>query len=388
MQRRRFSLACLGALAIVSIMLVPSATAVAVTSTYDVVVGQFLAGAPAESMRFFPSTIDVHQGDVLHFTSDSFHTATLLPVGAGPVEWFDANATGDAPYAILQRDKDDGARAYVFSTPVALPTDPTCGGPSQPICSFDGTSVLNSGIPLAGPMEMSVSVDVAPGNTIYVVCLIHGAMMRMGVHVVKASRPASDPAALAAGNAAAIAQDTDSAAALDAKFSSMYTSHETATGTVWDAWAGVENRYVTLYGMYPKKLKIARGDTVQWHFDQLNYEIHTVTFPMDTAKAVADNSFFPVCDTGAGADSPPDLPGPPFCSDPSQLELQLDNRFVAPHGDGSFEGTDYQNSGVRGGVSPIGDANYDLSFGYRSGDTPFQYICLVHEFMRGRIVVR
>src|SRR5207247_10997315 len=99
-------------------LVLPTTSALAAPRTFHVTVGRFMHGAPAESMRFFPETIRVHQGDILHFTSDGFHTATLLPLGAGPIEWLDRHAGPGDPYAIFQRDKDDGPRAYIFSTTV------------------------------------------------------------------------------------------------------------------------------------------------------------------------------------------------------------------------------------------------------------------------------
>jgi plastocyanin len=368
-------------------VLLPSTAAMAATRTYHVKVGKFLHGAPAESMRFFPETIRIHQGDILHFTSDGFHTATLLPLGAGPIEWLDRHAGPGDPYASLQRDRDDGPRAYVFSTAVALPTDPSCGGSGQSPCSFDGSSLLNSGVPLSGPLDMAVSVDVAPGRTFYVVCLIHGAMMHMKVNVVANSKPRSSPNRIKDANTAALAQDHDTALALVAKFDARRTWHWHNGTKVWDAWAGVDSSHIAVYGMFPNKLKIARGDKVQWHFDELTFEDHTVSFPAKTAYQVAGNSFVPVCESASGADNPPQLPGPPFCNNPADLEIQLDNRFVTKIGDGSFARTDYQNSGVRGTNSHFGDRNYTLKFTKRSGAEPFQYICLIHPFMRGRVRV-
>ncbi len=45
-----------------SIAVAPSAGA---ATTYNVQVGAFHSVAPAESMAFFPGTIDVHEGDTL-----------------------------------------------------------------------------------------------------------------------------------------------------------------------------------------------------------------------------------------------------------------------------------------------------------------------------------
>jgi plastocyanin len=388
MRHRRISLGLLGAVTLLGGLLLPATTAAAAT-TYDVGVGQFLHNVPAESMRYFPSTVDVHQGDTLHFVSDGFHTATALPVGQGPVAWFDANASGpDAPYSIIQSDTDDGPTSTKFSTAVALPSDPTCGAAATP-CSYGGSGLVNSGVPISGPMDFSIGVDASAGSTFYVVCLIHGPSMRLKVNVVAAGESASDQTDLDAANAAALDQDQNSAEALWGRYANRQTWHRTPDGTkVWDAWAGVDNRHVALYGMFPLALKIDKGDRVQWHFDNLEYEVHTVTFPIGTARDIVKNSFIPVCDTGPGGDSPPDLEGPPFCSDPTQLEIQLDDRHTLPMGNGVFKRNDLESSGVRGVTSYLGDANYELRFAKRSTDGPFKYICLIHPFMRGKVIVK
>lgn len=392
MRTRAWLRAC--ALALTVGLMAPVGTARA-QATYEVLVGQFLEGPfPAESMRFFPDTIRVHPGDTLHFTTTGFHTATLLPVGTGPVEWFDTQATlGTAqPYAFAQPDPDDGPTSYKLGNAAISPTDPTCGGAGQPACSFGGTSVLNSGAPFFGPMDFTVSVDVAAGSSFYVVCIIHGASMRMRVEVVASGQAASDPADIEDANEQALAQDLDTAAALHERFSGRRTSHVAPDGTrVWDAWAGVDSRYVALFGFYPSRLRIRPGDSVQWHFDSLTYEDHTVTLPLGTGREIVRNAPL-VCDpdgdAGPGPDNPPDQEEPPFCSDPTQLEFEIDDRFVHPSGNGVFRGNDLENSGVLGANSFLGDSNYRLRFTRPSPDGGFKYLCLIHPFMRGRVIVR
>ncbi len=381
-----------GVLALIAIVILP-ATGAGAATTFDVGVGGFLRNAPAESMRFLPGSIDVHQGDTLHFTSQGFHTATLLPVGAGVVDWMDANATiGTAgSYSLVQPDPDTGPNAYKFGNTAITPTQ-GCGGANQPACSYDGTAVVNSGAPFfTNGIDLSTTINASVGSSFWVVCLIHGPNMRMKVNVVASSSPASDPAALDKANKHALAQDEDSAAALTAKYSQKQTWHAAPNGhRVWDAWAGVDNRHVAVYGMFPQTLKISKGDTVQWHFDSLTFEDHTVTFPLDKAKKIANNN--PItCDpdgAGPGPDNPPDLMEPPFCGNPAQLEIHFDNRFITPAGDGNLSGGgEFQNSGVRGAFTSIGDANYDLKFGATSSAQGFKYLCMIHPFMRGRVVV-
>lgn len=385
------------ALTVVAAFLLPVTSAGAAT-TYEIAVGVFLEGAPAESMRFLPGTIDVHQGDTLHFTlSGGFHTTTFLPVGEGVVEWFDANATygSSQPFAPVAANPDSESHSVKFGNSVLFPTSDTCGAPGQPACSFDGTTVLNSGTPVffGADLEFSATVDVGAGSSFWVVCIWHGSPMRMRVDVVAGSEPASDQAEIDAATAATIRQDTDTAAALHAKFSAKRTFHTRPNGTrVWDAWAGVGNRHLELFAFYPQTLRIDRGDVVQWHFDSLVTEDHTVTLPLDKGLEIVDSSLL-VCDpdgdTGPGPDNPPDLEGPPFCSDPAQLEIQIPSRFVFPRGDGRFRGRDLENSGGRGANSQLfgGDGNYNVRFVARSSAGGFEYVCLIHPFMQASVVV-
>ena len=396
MRFRRNALGFVGAVTLVAAMVLPATTAGAQT-TYDVSVGQFLEGAPAESMRFLPYDIDVHQGDTLHFQSLSFHTATMLPAGQGVVEWFDANATygTSQPWAPVVPDPDDGQAAYKFGNSVLNPSSTSCGGAGQPACSYDGTTVLNSGTPafFGENLDFSATVNASAGSSFWVVCIWHGPNMRMKVDVVAASAPATTLAEADAQSAAALSQDTDSAAALHERFSGRQSFHTRTNGTrVWDAWAGVGNAHVELFGFYPRTLRIARRDTVQWHFDSMIFEDHTVTFPIDKARSIANAIGF-VCDpdgdAGPGPDNPPDMEAPPFCNNPAQLEIEFSNRFIPQLGDGTFMGRDLESSGVRGSNSAllVGVGNYRLRFGASCPGEGVSDLCMIHTFMRGKVVV-
>jgi hypothetical protein len=86
------------------------------------------------------------------------------------------------------------------------------------------------------------------------------------------------------------------------------------------------------------------------------------------------------------------MEAPPFCNDPTQLEFLVGARGIFPQGDGSLtSATDFENSGVRGvdlSAPTAGHAPYDLRFPKASGKKPFKYICLVHPFMNGSVVVK
>ena len=298
------------------------------------------------------------------------------------------------PFALVRPNPDNGPTAFKFTNGAYFATDPLCGGASQPPCVFDGTSALNSGLLVKDGGDFSVTVAAGPGSSFWVVCLIHGPATKMKVNVVPPAQPASDPAALAAANQADIAQDTNTARALFNKFIAARTSHRApGGGRVWDAWTGAESRHVSVYGMFPHRLVIQKGDTVQWHLDGLVHEDHTVSFPFGKAKSVA-YTFNVVCDpagdAGTAPDNPPDPTDYPYCLVPSQLELQASDRFMLAAGDGVFEGngSPLQSSGVRGANSVLGDANYRLTFATRSPADGFRYLCMIHTTMRGRVIVR
>jgi plastocyanin len=372
------------------------ATQAGAQATYDVRVGQFLRGAPAESMRFFPASLTVHPGDVLHFTSEGFHTATLLPTGVSTDDFVQDYASGlDEPWSFLVADPDEPPGNVKANNRALFPTDPACGAPDAP-CEFDGSGnpidgVLNSGIPLAGPLDFSVEVTADPGDTFWVICLVHP-KMQMRVRVVGAGEQTTAPGQVAQETEQQVARDTDHARALHARLDSKRTSHKIrGGGRVWDAWAGFDTQYLALYDFYPGVLRVNRGDRVRWHFDALYFEDHTVTGPNSRALQIVGESFLPVCDpdgdAGPGPDTPPEIEEPPFCSDPAQVEIDITADFVLPAGNGRVTNRkDFENSGVLGANVP-GPESYDLTFRRRL-DGPYKYLCLIHPFMRGRVLVK
>jgi plastocyanin len=371
------------------------ATQAGAQATYEVQIGQFLRSAPAESMRFFPESLTVHPGDVLHFTSEGFHTATLLPAGIGADDFVADYASGlDEPWNFISADPDEPQGNAKANNRVLLPSDPSCGAPEAP-CEFDGggdpvDGVLNSGLPIAGPLDFSVEVTADPGDSFWVICLVHP-KMQMRVKVVAGDEEVSDPGDIAQQTRQQIRQDTEHAAALHSKLSDRQTSHRSGGHRVWDAWTGFDTKYLALYAFYPQILNVSKGDTVRWHFDALYFEDHTVTGPTSKGRRIASQSFVPGCDpdgdAGPGPDNPPDMEDPPFCNDPSQLEFDIPANFVLPRGNGRVTSRhDFESSGISGANIP-GPPTFDLRF-TKKLDSPYKYLCLIHPFMRGKVFVK
>lgn len=384
----RFIAACVALL--VPAVLLPVYSAHAQAEGYHVQIGAFHEGSPSETMRFLPSRLRVHQGDTITFSSESFHTATLLPAGVDAQSWVDDNVIPqDGPFAPFTADPDEGVGALKFNNAVAFPSNPTCGADTAP-CAYDGSELVNSGVLVFGSGSFTTTIDAAPGESFWVICLVHQAM-RMKVTVVDDAEPASSQAEIDAAAAEQVALDADEAAAMHHRLISKRSKHVTASGKrVWDAWVGFDLPGISLFAMYPKKLPIAKGDTVRYHFSSLEFEVHTATFPLAQGLEIANESFIPSCDpdgdAGLQPDGPPEVEGPPFCTDPSQLELDLDIRMM-DHGDGVLRSaSDFENSGVRGDF--LSRASWDLKFRSKSPDKGFQYVCMIHPFMRGKVIVK
>jgi plastocyanin len=386
MRRSMNKVALLGALALVATAF-PMVNASAQT-TYDIEIGEPLGPEirTAESMRFFPSSITVHQGDSLHFTTRRFHTATLLPVGESAQDWIDENAaTRDDPWSHFQNDPDDGPGDLKENVNVFISNRTDCGpgaGGTTP-CDFDGTSVLNSGVPFEEALDFTAIVDVAPGNSFWVICLIHP-HMRMKVTVVDGGTPATTQESIDADKAAKVALDTDWALATDRKYEAKRTKHKTAGGRpVWDVWQGVDSHWVSLAETYPKRVNIRRGQTVRWHFGSLIYETHSATFPLDEGLWFGQiETFNLVCDpdgdAGPGPDTPADFNDPQLCPGGiSQVEIDFEARSAQGTGNGVVRNVAPENSGIRGVATNRFDS-YDVRFRKASGDRPYTFFCFFH----------
>ena len=402
MKKRRTRWIGLGLLATMTGLLVVSAPTASANhgGHYDVAIGNFPSGSlPLESMRFFPGTLNVHSGDTITFTTDSFHSATLLPTGTDVQSWVDDNVRADGPFSLDNLDPDDGPNQSKFNFDAFFPTDPSCGESNDP-CLHDGSAVTNSGLPLFDALNFTVEVTGSPGDVIWVVCLVHP-QMRMRINIVDDTDPTTTPDEIADFTAEKVAQDLEWARAMHKKMLNRDSSRRVGGNRVFDAWVGVDNRHASLFDMYPHNLRIRKGDRVRWHFDALNLETHTVGMPRGKARQAANNDGVPMCDPDTDAGPGPDEPATPDPSAPlgvsceagQELEFDRSIQMVRGTGNGRVRSkTDFESSGERGPdvtVPPHKSAlSYTLVFNRRSGDTPFRYLCQIHPFMQGRVTVR
>jgi len=367
-------------------------------ATRNVVLGAFLeeaaalSGANAATHEFFPKRLNVAEGDDVHFDVGGFEGMLILPANVGAQDWIDEFAsTPTDPFSLVIEDPDEAPGNLKGNPVIVLGTDPTCGGPSQTPCSVDGTGVHSSGLlPTGDFLTYDVTIDLNEGDFVWVVNSVYPDQ-RMKISVVDPADRSSQ-ADIDAERITAFKRYAEAAAALHTKLSNKQTRHRTrGGGRVWDAWAGYDTQHFDLLDFYPRKVKIKKDDRVRWHFDSLIDEIHTVSLPVAKALQTAANVFAPVCDPdgdgGAGPDNPPDQPGPPFCANIAELEFDIPAGVILPRGNGVVRrGRTIESSGARGGGLP--ENPYTLRFAKRTSNNGKPYICILHPFMRGRVVVK
>jgi plastocyanin len=380
--------------------LISAIPASAAATTYQVEVGAPLFalpqanGAPADGMRFYAPPLNVHKGDVITFTMQGFHTATLLPANVDADQWVVDNALGfGKPYSFVVPDPDEGAAGVKANKAVALPPASGCGDATDP-CVYDGTQVVNSGLfPrdfTVQQFKFSVTINANPGSKISVLCLIHLAM-RLDIAVVADTETATTQDEIDAFAGQKVVRDARQAS--KAHLNLLATVKSSGHGTL-DAFVGYDGDHFALDAMYPKKLELKKGQRVTWHFDQLAFEDHTVTFPQKRGVKIATNSLIPFCDPDGDAGTMPDEPANPdattlaeVCPSIDQIELDVSPNFGPPAGDGVVTSTkDFESSGLEGANAGLSDP-YTLKFAKRTTEDPYTFVCMIHPFMHGKVLV-
>jgi plastocyanin len=390
--------ACTVALLLGSLMIAIPASAAA--TTYQVEVGAPLFGlpqangAPADGMRFYAPPLNVHKGDVIAFTMQGFHTATLLPANVDADQWVADNALGfGKPYSFVVPDPDEGAGGVKANNAVALPPASGCGDATDP-CAYDGTQVVNSGLfPrdfTARQFTFSVTINANAGSKISVLCLIHLAM-RLDIAVVADTETATTQHEIDAFAGQKVVRDARQAS--KAHLNLLATVKSSGHGTL-DAFVGYDGDHFALDAMYPRKLELKKGQRVTWHFDQLAFEDHTVTFPQKRGVKIANSSLIPFCDPDGDPGTMPDEPANPdattlaeACPSIDQIEFDISPNFGPPAGDGVATSTkDFESSGLEGANAGLSDP-YTLKFAKRTTEGPYTFVCMIHPFMHGKVLV-
>ena len=247
---------------------------------------------------YFPRSLTVAQGTTIGFAIEGFHTATLLPAGTTAAQDYAAASIGQA-------DTDDttpnpNGTTHSSENIAGLMPIPAsgCGTAASP-CTFDGTAIVSSGAPLAGPPTepFTVTITAAPGTYVFH-CRVHP-QMNASLTVVASGGTATTPTELASAVSAQVASDVAAGHAAETAANVAGHSQNPDGSTNWMLTAGTQSPdgYTVVLEMLPLNVNIKPGDTVTWHSVGIN-EPHTVTFPTDL-----HTDSVPLCENGS-ADTP------------------------------------------------------------------------------------
>lgn len=404
--RRYLRWSILGVFGLLLVIPVSRSASAQAARTYNVEIGQILEGIAAESNAFYPSSLRIRSGEVVRFTNEfgsipetGIHAALALPPDVDPAEWEPENTLNlDGEWGFFQTDPDEDPGPYPTAVKgnwkTILPTDLSCGTVDNPCItgtSPAARSPINSGV--NDPLDFSLKIEAESGTRIWVICAIH-TKMKMKIDVVAEEEPTSTIEEIEAANETKLLRETAKAQRLHRIYSARRTSKLRADGSrVWDAWPGIERGTLFLIDMYPKKLSVARGDSIKWHFEDTKTEIHSVTFPLVEALEVHNAPWIGLtCDLDTDEGPAEDLEPPagaPCPSPPSDVwEFDIDSRFYFPHGNGAMRGGNYESSGMRGALAGMSQEPFVMRFPQSSGLTVFDFACQLHPTMRGAVKVR
>jgi plastocyanin len=284
----------MGAL-LIAVLWVP-ATASAVTSPFIVTADRPAAVPSGHNWSyddFFPRTFSVHSNRVVEFKVLGFHTATLLPKGM-------TVGQDRFRHRIEKVDSDDttrninGTRKATLELAGLLPTSNSCGSASNP-CTFNGTSIVSSGVSFGPPAPFYVKVT-APVGTYAFLCRVHPGMTG-SLAVVSARAHATTDAERSTRVRSQILSDRRAGFAAEAAASRASVVRNADGTRTWLLTAGTGTIHTAVLEMLPLNITIRKGDRVAWRTPEVN-EPHTVTFPSEQFTDMV-----PKCEQAGGTDT-------------------------------------------------------------------------------------
>jgi plastocyanin len=348
---------------------------------------------------YFPTALTVHPGDsvVFHFVgSGEPHTATLGTLTDDAVAAFSklSPAAQTSPPADAKAADAKLPNVFPPGSGDAVPSaanpcflasgDPSftaaCPGGAQP--QFDGKqSFYNSGWP-AGDSRFTVhlSSSISPGAYRFM-CLVHREGMSGTITVVPAATPVPTPAAVSAKGdeelATAEAKLAPVAAALEQGKLTLPGTASLGPNAVVAGAAPAGGVFGEIDEFGPKTLHIPVGGTVTWWITG----DHSITFNSTKANNDVRSVRGGKVHLNTNALAPVGGKGEPRKPPKGGTKRHAKLAVVTTQ---SWDGKGFHNSGVFTNSEPPNIEGYRLTF-TRKGT--YDYICTVHDKMKGTVVV-
>ena len=347
--------------AIAATTLVPAAVAQGATRTVSAGPPGKVKGTPkdGDANAFYRKTVTVRVGDKVKWAINGFHTVTFPKKGAKPPPLISPDPTGTQVAGV----NDAAGAPFWFNGQTRLLLD-QLGAFPVPGKSYNGSKLVSSGAPLGPGKPKPYTLKFTKKGSYSYYCTIHVGQ-KGTVKVVAKGRPI--PSAKA--NRKAAKKEYAKAAKrliADAKFAGPAGN---------EVRAGNDRADTAILRFFPTSKSVPVGTTVTFSMPAKTTEIHTVSFgPADYLQGIADAFVTP----DPAAPSGPPTVFNPLLAFPSDVP-------TLPAYDGTSHGNGYLNTGIidRDGATPSpGSSQVTFS---KAGT--YGYICLIHSFMKGQIVV-
>lgn len=350
----------LALLVVVAALLAPAG---AQAATKSVIAGPAASKPPkgfpkdGDTNAFYRKNVTVHVGDKVRWTLNGFHTVTFAAKGKKPPPFISPDLANRIAGA-----NDAAGAPFWFNGQPRLILDPQGAFPVGGK-TYDGSKPASSGAPLADGKPKPYTLKFTKTGRFGYVCTIHPGMKGTVKVLAKSRRVPS-----AAADKTAAKEEFAKSVALGKKLGAS------AGPTGNEVWAGNDSREVAVLRFFPAKKSVPVGTTLTLAMPKSTTEIHTFSFgPAAYLKTVADGIFAP--DSAV----PPAVVLNPLIIFPSDPPPTLGGPTGANHGNG------YVNTGIldRDTATPS-PGSTQIKFD-KAGT--YDYICLVHPFMTGQIIV-
>ena len=318
--------------------------------------GVFSQNSPAELNTFSLKTVTIHAGDKVKWVFTGFHTVTFPKKGGGDVPFAGPDPAGTKVSGVNDPANNpfwfNGQPRFVLNPLAALPQ----GGKTE-----TGSKVTGSGLYQGNGTPPPYMLKFTKPGIYHYECVLHAGMEGV-VKVVAKGKPIPSAA-----TDRKVAKKALTAAATQAKALENYTP---PAGTVT---AGNDNGQIALLAFYPSTIHVPVGGTLTFT-NTSKQEIHTFSFgPADYLNNLGNNFITPT----------PSPNGPPTLVLNPQLFYSSDRPPLTYSGS-SAHGNGFFNTGVLEAGTPPLAASATIKFNQPG---TYGFICLVHPFMHGTVVV-
>jgi plastocyanin len=308
----------------------------------------------SDANQFFPGTVTVHTGDTVKFLPYGFHNADFPKSGGKALPLV-------VPGAAASGQVDAAGAPFWFNGLPTLGLNPSLlKSKFGKTVKYTGEKAVNSGLPLANkPKPFKVRFPKAGKFTYF--CDVHPGM-KGKVHVKKDGAVPSKQ-----DDKRAVAKQVDKAVSAARKLRKTDPPANTVL------LGAANNSGVEFFGMLPETLTVPLGTTVRFTMSAPSFEVHTATFGPGDAEKEPNSYMGQLAATFQGAEFDPRAT---FSSDPPPTPAAFSS---ALHGNG------FWNTGLLDAVpSPLPAAGR-VTFAQAGS---FTFICLVHPFMKGTVIVQ